>query len=334
MSGSNGQTCPECGAPRRPDGTPSCACTRRASDALRDARTAQAAAAEDFDPLRIRPYVDLPVTTTGAEAPTAPEPAPQDATPDATVRLPAVPAEMPDRHSPALLEAPGQDATTRLEAVPDGPEAFAPSGAARSRHRRRRRHTTLLAAAGAVVTVAAAAAFAGGLFSYDPPQRDGALPKDIRESVPEKSPSREPSSAAPTASASAPVPSATASRSVGPTSSASPSSASPSPSAPAAPSASRTTATPTGSASPTATDDRTRPGARLLQNGDSGPEVTELQLRLRQLNLYSGPANGQYNRKVENSVRTYQLARGITQDEPGVYGTATRARLESETSAP
>ena len=43
----------------RPTTRPSCACARRASDALRDTRTAEAAAAEDFDPLRIRPYVEL-----------------------------------------------------------------------------------------------------------------------------------------------------------------------------------------------------------------------------------------------------------------------------------
>ena len=59
MAESNGHLCPECRAPRGADNTPSCGCTQRASDALRDARTAEAAAAEDFDPLRIRPYVEL-----------------------------------------------------------------------------------------------------------------------------------------------------------------------------------------------------------------------------------------------------------------------------------
>ncbi|WLW55454.1 peptidoglycan-binding domain-containing protein [Streptomyces sp. YU58] len=51
--------CPECGTPRAADNSPSCDCTRRASDALQATRTTEAAAAEDFDPLRIRPYVDL-----------------------------------------------------------------------------------------------------------------------------------------------------------------------------------------------------------------------------------------------------------------------------------
>ncbi|MCW7945862.1 peptidoglycan-binding membrane protein [Streptomyces hygroscopicus] len=73
---------------------------------------------------------------------------------------------------------------------------------------------------------------------------------------------------------------------------------------------------------------------QVLRPGDQGPEVTELQLRLNQLNLYTGPANGTYDGVTENAVGNYQLARGITQDEPGVYGAATRTRLESETRRP
>ncbi|RRR69494.1 peptidoglycan-binding protein, partial [Streptomyces sp. RP5T] len=73
MAESNGHTCPECGAPRGVDNTPSCGCTQRASDALRDARTAQAAAAEDFDPLRIRPYVELDEETAPVPAVPAPD---------------------------------------------------------------------------------------------------------------------------------------------------------------------------------------------------------------------------------------------------------------------
>ncbi|MFC9290316.1 hypothetical protein ACFT0E_27300, partial [Streptomyces sp. NPDC057052] len=55
----HGHPCPRCGALRTADNTPSCACARQASDALRDTREAEAADAEDFDPLRIRPYVEL-----------------------------------------------------------------------------------------------------------------------------------------------------------------------------------------------------------------------------------------------------------------------------------
>ncbi|MFG3017814.1 peptidoglycan-binding protein [Streptomyces sp. NPDC048254] len=62
--------------------------------------------------------------------------------------------------------------------------------------------------------------------------------------------------------------------------------------------------------------------------------MTELQLRLTQLRLFSGNADGYYGHRTEDAVRTYQLARGIVTDESGVYGTATRAALESETTEP
>jgi peptidoglycan hydrolase-like protein with peptidoglycan-binding domain len=62
--------------------------------------------------------------------------------------------------------------------------------------------------------------------------------------------------------------------------------------------------------------------------------VTELQLRLRQVYLYSGEADGVFGSQVEDAVRTYQLSRNVQGDEPGVYGPATRARLESETQEP
>jgi peptidoglycan hydrolase-like protein with peptidoglycan-binding domain len=72
----------------------------------------------------------------------------------------------------------------------------------------------------------------------------------------------------------------------------------------------------------------------VLRRGDQGPQVTELQERLRQLNLYADQVDGVFTRPVEDAVRTYQLARGITSDPYGEYGPATRQRLESETSQP
>lgn len=72
----------------------------------------------------------------------------------------------------------------------------------------------------------------------------------------------------------------------------------------------------------------------VLRLGDEGPEVTELQLRLRQIGLYAGDIDGDYDRSVEGSVRTYQLTRVILSEPSGVYGTATRTSLESETSEP
>jgi peptidoglycan hydrolase-like protein with peptidoglycan-binding domain len=71
-----------------------------------------------------------------------------------------------------------------------------------------------------------------------------------------------------------------------------------------------------------------------LRRGDSGAEVTELQLRLSQLRMYMHRADGQFDRHLEDAVRWYQWARGITSDDSGVYGPATRASLEAETSQP
>ncbi|REE60396.1 putative peptidoglycan binding protein [Streptomyces sp. 3212.3] len=364
MNGTNGQACPECEAPRRPDGTPSCGCTRRASEAIRDARTAEAAAAEDFDPLRIRPYVDLGVTTSGAQAAA-----------DETMQLAVVPeaagaapegAERPDTAlpdasaTPAASGAPDEtmqlaavaqdgsradgtgrpDETVQLGALPAGAgraedRPAAPPDAAPARRGRRRR-TVVLAAGAAVATVVAAAGLASGLFSYDSPERNGALPEDVRASVPEEaSPD---SASASTSTASAPV--APASPSPSPSTSTStspPASPSTTPSATVSTTASPSVTTGQAFDSPPPTpgdDGDDNPSQESLRHGDKGSDVTELQLRLRQVNLYFGPANGRYGNQVENAVRTYQFMRGITQDEHGVYGPATRAKLESETSRP
>ncbi|SFE80993.1 peptidoglycan-binding domain-containing protein [Streptomyces mirabilis] len=323
MTEPNGHVCPECAAPRTPDGTPSCACTRRASDALRDARTAEAAAAEDFDPLRIRPYVDLTANET------APSPSP------ATMRLRTVPSE--------ALSAVRHVASGNEPPYP--PPEPAPLPLTEEPPRRRRR-TALLAATGAAVAVVAAAGFASGLFSYDAPARDRALPDDVRASVPDPTPTSPPPSPSPrsgsgsgsgSAPESAASPTTTATTTVA---------SSPSPSGSPSPSASATRSQPsTASPSPTPTPTAAAslaPGqgstgdqpAQTLRRGDQGPEVTELQLRLRQLSLYTGKTDGTYSGQVEDAVRRYQWARGITGDKSGVYGAATRASLEGETRTP
>ncbi|MFJ6181040.1 peptidoglycan-binding protein [Streptomyces sp. NPDC092295] len=54
-----GQLCPDCGTPRAADDRPGCDCGNARETAAGSAagRAAEIAAAEDFDPLRIRPYV-------------------------------------------------------------------------------------------------------------------------------------------------------------------------------------------------------------------------------------------------------------------------------------
>ncbi|MFD7243553.1 peptidoglycan-binding protein [Streptomyces massasporeus] len=497
MEPPNGHPCPECGAPRQRDNTPACACTHRAAEALRDARTAQAAAAEDFDPLRIRPYVEIDAGASGGPgAGTAPsadavEPTPQaldDAAPrPGTGPAEAAPAQGPGAttedargraaagHSAALpygdasrppgngsaeasrahgpgpategtpgpaatgnaatpphgaapqptgngsaqasaAQGPGKpsaertpgpaaasdsagslphadaphpggaagppspadatlplrpvdpDATAVLPAAsatsalptPLAPAAAEPSvtdlrmfdgtagadrGAAEAdgpgaRRPGRRRRNLLVAAAGACVAVVAAAGYASGLFSYESPSRDTALPDDIRASVPD-APSSSEASTPPRGSASA-APPAPAAPPPSPSRSGSPS-ASPSPSAPSAsarpsqspsPSAPQPSGSATGPEQAPPDNGRQKAGPTVLRLGDRGSEVTELQLRLRQLYLYNDDADGTFDDRLAEAVRTYQWSRGVQTDELGVYDRQTREKLESETRKP
>ncbi|WP_078940549.1 peptidoglycan-binding domain-containing protein [Streptomyces sp. XY152] len=364
MEQPNGHPCPECGAPRNSDNTPSCACTLRASDALRDARTAEAAAAEDFDPLRIRPYVELdggtgPGTPDGAaEAAGAPRtPAQEPGAPgaaDETMVLRAVPPEeapgaadatsvlptplAPGTARPSATDLHLFDATQPLAAVPAAP---GPAGAdeADGAPPRRRRRGALFAVAGAVVAVVGAAGWASGVFSYETPSRDGAAPEEVRAGVPDASsaaPAPEPtagaSSARPASSASpSKSPSASASASASPSPSASTASASPSESA--EPSSTPTATAPADPAEDTEEADGDATGGPVLRRGDRGSEVVELQLRLKEKWLYNDEVNGQFNRRVEDALRNYQWSQGL-QAELGVYGPETRARLEAETREP
>ncbi|MER6218988.1 peptidoglycan-binding domain-containing protein [Streptomyces sp900105755] len=293
--------CPECGTPKGPDGSPACDCNQRTADALRDARTAEQAAAEDFDPLRIRPYVAI-------EA---------DAAADADAGASAETAPLPVAAEP----------TVSLRAV----AADAAEAAPARQPRRSPRWGLLLAVAGAVAAILAVAGFASGLFARVTPTRDGAAPADVRQSVPDVTPSTaSPSAASDTSPPPSPSPTPSGPASPSPSHSPSPTPsgtpASPTPSRSAAPTASATTAGAAASAQPTTTP--------VLRPGDTGAEVTELQQRLAQLNLYTGRPDGHYDRTTEDAVRTYQLARGILTDQSGVYGTATRAALESETTKP
>lgn len=377
-----GLPCPECGALRAADNTPSCACAQRASDALRDTRTAEAAAAEDFDPLRIRPYVEIGEGEGGAGGESG-QGTPGGGTPSG---MPGAPYGAPDAPSGAAAgfgTPPGAaEMTMSLRAIPTDetvplravdataalPTPLAPTGAepsttdlslfeatdgdryrtggyayaddedAASPNGRRRRRTLLLATTGAVVAVVTAAGFASGLFSYEKPTRDSAAPEDVRAAVPDASTSA--ASASPSASdspspsASSASPSASTSESASPSATAS--SASPSASASAEPSQTAPTSEVTSSSGP---DNGADGGgetiaAPVLRRGDKGAEVTELQLRLRQLYLYNGKANGNFTGELEDSLRNYQWARGIRADELGVYGAASRQSLESETAEP
>lgn len=103
---------------------------------------------------------------------------------------------------------------------------------------------------------------------------------------------------------------------------------SPTPSTPSTPSA------PPSSPTAPATTDPDPDGAGTLREGDSGPEVTDLQRRLLRIpNVYeNGSTNGTYDPDLTEAVARFQLWYGIRGDETGVYGDDTRRDLESRTS--
>lgn len=325
--GQTGHPCPECGTPRDADNSPSCDCRQRVSEALRDARTAEAAAAEDFDPLRIRPYVDL--AAAGDDATPVPAPGPRDETMPLRPIPPAAPAPMPPSPPSTRDLSLFEPATAE-----DGTGAAARDEAAATRRRRTR--TVLLGTGGALVAVIAAAGLASGLFAYEKPSRDTALPDDVRASVPAPSTSEasQPPSPAKTSTRPAPLPAPpSATESAPPSPSPSRSSASPTPT----PSTEPTTAAPSGTEAADSQEESAAPRdpePPTLRRGDRGSEVTELELRLTQLGLYTREARGNYNEGVEDAVSRYQWARGVEPEEYGVYDSATRERLESETTNP
>lgn len=302
MSEPNDPVCPECGTPRASDGTPDCSCARLASDARRDARAAERAAAEDFDPVRIRPFVELD----------------DDADPDGDGTEP--PQDLGDlaAEPTAPLPLSEQEPPAEAAGLPDTHPAP-----------RRRNRTFLLTGAGATLAVLLTGAFLGGLFTYESPSRDGAVSDDVRAPVPD----------ATTEDGTSPEGQSTAVPSTSPSTS---SSSSPStPSGTNSPTSTATSSTPTTPPSSTGPTPSTAPDPTdaegqppVLRRGDQGPEVVELQLRLRQIGLYSEEADGDFDRQLESAVRTYQLTRVILNDESGAYGSPTLTSLESETSEP
>ncbi|MBD9729824.1 peptidoglycan-binding domain-containing protein [Streptomyces caniscabiei] len=323
MSEPTAPVCPRCATPRAADGTPACSCGRLASQAHRDVRAAQAEAAEDFDPVRIRPFVQVgddgePHGTPHVEG--GPRGAAEGAEAPADERGPADERDVADEQVGAEEPVAGDASTEGGAQLSDG---RAPGG------RRRRRIAPAAGVGAAAAAVLVTGAIIGGLFSYEAPSRDGSGTDDIRGGLPEAAGAQEASRSAPpspTGSTASPSGIASASPEATPT----PTRTTPTPSAAPTRVPSGSDATVTAAPAPTAPDGP----PPVLGLGDRGAEVTELQLRLRQAGLYNGDADGDYDREVESAVRGYQLTRVLLEDESGVYGEATRAALESETSEP
>ncbi|MFI8353957.1 peptidoglycan-binding protein [Streptomyces cyaneofuscatus] len=348
-----GHACPECG--RRTAGEPGtehrvpCRCgtdtgaTPLTGDELRAARSAEMAAAEDFDPLRIRPYVTLGDASAGDGDAAGDGGSGQGAGGDAATTMPLhldmgkgsdadSRTGMGTGPGPGAAHPPAADESRRRTASPGagahpgaGPDFSTPPAAPDPVQPRRRRPFAALAVGAAVAAVVGTAAFAGGLFDRDGSQE---------EALPEATTSAPDTADEPAAASVAPSPSPSAS-SASPSPSASPSeSAEPSPtaSAPATPTPGAPSASATGDAPPPSAAPPAELAPSSLRRGDQGPQVAVLQNRLAEVWLYHGDADGNFNDRVENAVRVYQSYKAIQGDPAGVYGPETRRALEAETT--
>jgi hypothetical protein len=363
-----GNDCPGCGTPRQADRTPSCACALRAADALREAREREAAEAEDFDPLRVRPYVDLggaPVPPGGGQVIQGEVVAARDA------EVPLA-GPLPPEQPPGAGDGPSAGHAAAAYATPEGPGAHPGHGTAdeaahgaagatagtsalgpayagaadpgadgvedtgtagpetgpRGAHRRRRTPKRRVAMVTAGSVVGVGAVIAGVTSGLFSYQ----MPSRTT-SMPQRAsvPDVDPTEVdADPAADGSPAPSAKP----GGTSSPSPSAsadASPEPSAGTVePEPERSSASASRPAD--GSESGTSQASGALGPGDSGPEVAELQRRLAELWLYGGDADGNYDDRVRNGVSAFQHINGIKDDEYGVYGSATRSALESITS--
>lgn len=84
---------------------------------------------------------------------------------------------------------------------------------------------------------------------------------------------------------------------------------------------------------PAAPPERAPAAPGFLGEGDSGPEVAELQERLLRIpDVYrDGATSGRYDATLSAAVARFQLWYGVRGDETGVYGDDTRRALESRT---
>ncbi|WP_245689789.1 peptidoglycan-binding domain-containing protein [Streptomyces chattanoogensis] len=303
------QTCPHCSAPARGDGRPACLCA--------------AAGAEDFDPLRIRPYVSL--TGRDAQPDSAGRPNGSGQSSGASTgtdsSAPGAPPTVPRPRRPGPTSR-TFTASWASPAAPDDPVTPVPP--------RKRALSAALAATGAAVAAAAVligseALSGGGRDRAAPPDRGTAAPTTPSPASDSPEPSGTGSlTGPPTRHAPAPHPSSRPAPRKTYTLYRTPAPRPPAPTR-AAGSVGHAPGGPT-SAPPT--------GPIVLREGSSGPEVAELQNRLRQLGRYPGLTDGRYDAEVRAAVSRYQEAYGVTGDPDGVYGAGTRSSLESQTREP
>ena len=103
----------------------------------------------------------------------------------------------------------------------------------------------------------------------------------------------------------------------------------------AAPSPEPSASSTTKPASSTPTKAAPKPAAKpaaLLEKGDKGEKVRELQVRLRQLDWYAGSITGSYGKATAIGVEGYQSKRGLK--KTGAVDQATWASLVKRTKTP
>ncbi|WP_435126452.1 peptidoglycan-binding domain-containing protein [Actinacidiphila sp. bgisy144] len=334
-------------------------------------RAAAVAAVEGFHPLRLRPYV---VAEPDGEAGESTVRQLIDTDQPGAYGDPYDGAPGPADGGPAfadlgLFPAAGQghgdladdDEDTDLHAA----------SAAHGRHRRRRRGIVVAAAAVAASALAAGAVAVSGHIGTEQPGTDRALP-DQSSSMPDvvlpsdatqatastapamtghttaaatprtATPSATPSTSA-TADPAGTAPSATG---AAPTEQVSGSAANATAATPPSASDGSTTTATTGTSGTSTPTDTASDGSgttttpasattQVLQVGDTGPAVTDLQRRLSKVWCYAGPIDGVFDNQVKLAVATFQTWYWVS-DAPdgshnGIYGPHTRAALQHQT---
>ncbi|MGW6740392.1 peptidoglycan-binding protein [Streptomyces sp. NPDC055025] len=276
--------------------------TEKATEKIAEDVAEEIAEAEDFNPLRVRPYVTL------------------DAGDDRTEPPPAFRTTGP---MPPLAPATNSATPPPARFYPPPPPP-------------RRTPYRALAIGAAALAVIGTAAFAGGLFSGSEPGARTLPDQSDLPAVGVMEPDPSDSPATPTRSAASLSTGGAAPSSPGPTVSTAPSAtATASATTEGKPSAPPSSPAPEDPPSPTreaSEQPSLAPEGISLGPGDSGPEVAELQNRLGEVWLFRGPADGRYDQRVEGAVRIYQSYKSIEGDPEGVYGPNTRRALEAETT--
>ncbi|WP_037955675.1 peptidoglycan-binding domain-containing protein [Streptomyces sulphureus] len=301
--------CPGCGAEPSPEGAPACACTTEQSPG--------------DEQLRILPYVALP------------GPLPDE-----------VPGSAPDL-SPFAKASRGTGATAQPP-VAGEPAGGAAAGSHRKPRRVRRRGATALAATGV------AAALGAGLLTSQLLSGGGDSGDDRSLSTDDRPVPADPTGG-PTDSAKEPAKKSGERKDAA---ASAPSSSQPTrhnaeleteqrtrPKAaePAERKAPATSSPPRRTAQPERAEQREprerwdewrrNQGRGGLSVGDTGPEVVDLQRRLKQVGKLDAdaPEDGTYSTQVQEAVLRYQVENRIEGDRWGDYGPATKRSLESRT---